>query len=703
MFRPLWFLVALSISIGFTVERGYGDLMAGAAIVDITPVSFPVLINGGMTSSSATSVTTPIHARAIVLHDGSERVAIVVIDSCMLSRPFLDEVKAMASKKTNIRTDRMLVSATHAHSVPAAMGCLGTDADETYLPFLRIKLVEAIELANNQLEPARVGWAVRNAANYTAVRRWIRRPDRIAEDPFGNKTVRANMHAGRVWEDVTGESGPEDPDLSMISIQSKAGEPIALLANFSMHYFSGEKPVGADYFGRFCDGMKSRIAKEPARGRPPFVAIMSHGCSGDIWRMDYTKKTPIEFETINIEHYTQGLVDIAAEAYEKIVHDEKADLAMSEARLHMRYRVPDQQRLDWAKPIVEKLGGQPPKTTAEVYAREQIILDERKETDVVVQALRIGTIAIATTPTETYALSGMKLKLQSPLTQTMVIELANGGDGYIPPPEQHVLGGYNTWAARSAGLEVEAEPKIVEACLEQLENVCAKPRRSYIQSRGFAVNKTLSMQPAAYWRMDETAGPRAVDSSGNHLDGFYEPGVVFFLEGPSSQDHCLDGEVNRSAQMAGGRMLARVSDLGDQYSVSMWIWNGMPLEGRDVAGWMFCRGRNHGHLPQGDALGLAGKGEHAGKLIFQSGNRDWVIGKTVVPRWTWAKVQFVRDGNAVRVNLNDNPEPEIKTDTPFDLPLGVDDLFLGGRGSRDSSWEGRIDEVAIFREPLLGP
>jgi hypothetical protein len=211
------------------------------------------------------------------------------------------------------------------------------------------------------------------------------------------------------------------------------------------------------------------------------------------------------------------------------------------------------------------------------------------------------------------------------------------------------------------------------------------------------------MQPAAYWRMDETAGPRAVDSSGNHLDGIYEPGVVFFLEGPSSQDHCLDGEVNRSAQMAGGRMLARVSDLGDQYSVSMWVWNGMPLDGRDVAGWMFCRGRNHGHLPQGDALGLAGKGENAGKLIFQSGNRDWVIGKTVVPRWTWAKVQFVRDGKTVRVNLNDNPEPEIKTDTPFDLPLGVDDLFLGGRGSRDSSWEGRIDEVAIFRKPLLGP
>ena len=99
------------------------ELRAGAAAIDITPRTFPVLINGGMTSNSANAVTTPIHARAIVMEDGRERVALVVVDSCMMSRPFLDEVKAMASKKTGIRPDRMMISATHAHSVPASMSC----------------------------------------------------------------------------------------------------------------------------------------------------------------------------------------------------------------------------------------------------------------------------------------------------------------------------------------------------------------------------------------------------------------------------------------------------------------------------------------------------------------------------------------------------------------------------------------------------
>ena len=87
------------------------------------------------------------------------------------------------------------------------------------------------------------------------------------------------------------------------------------------------------------------------------------------------------------------------------------------------------------------------------------------------------TAAIATTPNETYALTGLKIKAHSPLEQTMVFDLANGGDGYIPPPEQHRLGGYNTWPARSAGLEVQAEPKIAEAAIQLLERVCDAPRR----------------------------------------------------------------------------------------------------------------------------------------------------------------------------------------------------------------------------------
>ena len=47
-----------------------GGVGTGAAVVDVTPVEFPVLVNGGMLSRSVDTVKTPVNARAIVLDDG---------------------------------------------------------------------------------------------------------------------------------------------------------------------------------------------------------------------------------------------------------------------------------------------------------------------------------------------------------------------------------------------------------------------------------------------------------------------------------------------------------------------------------------------------------------------------------------------------------------------------------------------------------
>jgi hypothetical protein len=91
--------------------------------------------------------------------------------------------------------------------------------------------------------------------------------------------------------------------------------------------------------------------------------------------------------------------------------------------------------------------------------------------------LRIGELGIAAIPNEVFGITGLKLKAQSPLQPLLNMELANGAEGYIPPPEQHRLGGYTTWPARTAGLEVEAEPKIVEALVKLLEEVSGQQRR----------------------------------------------------------------------------------------------------------------------------------------------------------------------------------------------------------------------------------
>ena len=701
--RITWNLTVCLTCMIASTHSVQAELKAGAAIVDITPRQFPVLVNGGMTSRSADKAIAPLYARSIVLDNGTERVAIVVVDSCMIGRMILDDAKQLAAQRTKIRPDRMCISATHTHTAPSSMACLGTELDENYVVFLRDRLAEAIALAESHLEPAELGWAVANAADYTALRRWIIRPDRIAADPFGNPTLRANMHAGANLDNVTGESGPEDPDLSMIAFRSPDGRPIAVLSNFSMHYFSGVEALHPDYFGLFCNGFQEQVAAPAATNTeaPPFVAIMSHGCSGDIWRRDYNLPADAPLQSPTVTEYTAGLLNIALNAYRSIQYSATSELAMAERRLPMKYRVPNKQLLEWAERIVATLGDNPPKTTEEVYAREQVILHKLQSTEIVVQALRIGNIAIATTPNETYALTGLKLKLQSPLKQTMVIELANGGDGYIPPPEQHPLGGYNTWAARSAGLEVLAEPKITEADLQLLEEVTGKLRRPFVQTQGSAATAISDLKPLAWWRMDDMAGPHAADSAPHHRDAVYEPGVVFFLAGPHSEAYCLAGETNRAAHFAGGRMSVRLPELKDNYSVSMWIWNGMPSEGRGTAGWLMSRDHNHGLSPHGDHLGIGGTETSPGKLLFQRGTEQQPLtGKTTIDRWTWNHVVLVRERDKIRVYLSGNSEPEIQQTLTATSAAELPQFYFGGRSDNADNWEGRLDEIAVFDQAL---
>ena len=669
------------------------EFKAGAVAVDITPPKLPVIVNGSMLSRSVDKVKTRIHARAVAFADGQEQLVIVVVDSCMMTRPLLDEAKALAEKRTGIPTNRMLISATHAHSAPASMGCLGTDPDPAYVPFLRDKLVEAIAAAQAALEPARVGFAKGDAADFTAVRQWIRRPDRLAEDPFGNITVRANMHAGRKWDDVTGEAGPEDPELSLISIQSRDGRPLAVLGNFSMHYF-GDQDISADYFGLFAEGLKQRLAPESK-----FVGIMSHGCSGDIYRVDY-KVPEKDRPKPTIDEYTNGLLDIAMTAYQGIRYRDDVELAMTERRMTLNYRVPDKQRLEWAQRVVTEMGDRLAKTPTEVYAREQIILHEEQKTEIVVQALRLGDIGIATTPCETYAITGLKIKAASPLPHNMVIELANGGDGYIPPPEQHLFGGYNTWAARSAGLEVLAEPKITEAAIEMLEKISGKPRREWKLSDGPAARAILEAKPVAYWRLNEFTGPHAADASGHDHDAVYEREITFYLDGPRSAEFCNAGEVNRAPHLVGGRLRAQLDQLGDRYSVSMWLWNGMPKDSREVCGWLFSRDRDHGLGASGDHLGIGGKGFHPARLIFFHGDdaKTVVVGKSEIPRWQWQHVVLIRDGENVRIHLNGQLDLEAKATTG--TLANLRQCFFGGRSDNESNWEGRLDEVAVFDRAL---
>jgi neutral ceramidase len=434
------------LSIAFSSATLYADpLRAGAAAVDITPKVFPLNMPGGFSANMAESAHDPFHARALVLDDGTTTLAMVVVDNLGAGPDVLDEAKAIAAAKTGMSADKMLISSTHTHSGPP----LNTRSEPAaaYQKLFVEGVAESIIQAHAALKPAAIGAAAHALHDEVFNRRWYLKPGKMPLNPFG-RLDKVKMNPGTSPDVLDHPAGPTDPDITVISIQDMKRRPVALFANYSLHYVGGA-PAGemsADYFGEFARVMPSRV-----RGDENFVAMMSNGTSGDINNIPFgvTRPPREPFEQIRI--VAQKAADTAWFAQRKIEkHRSDVPLGMMQREITLKYRRPGAQDVAEAKAVlavmdkdaIEKLP-----RLAQNYARSVVSAAERSEAAITVklQAIRIGDLAVCAIPFETFVEIGLDLKKRSPFPQTMVIGLANGRHGYLPTLAQHKLGGYETW------------------------------------------------------------------------------------------------------------------------------------------------------------------------------------------------------------------------------------------------------------------
>jgi Concanavalin A-like lectin/glucanases superfamily len=345
-----------------------------------------------------------------------------------------------------------------------------------------------------------------------------------------------------------------------------------------------------------------------------------------------------------------------------------------------------------------------PQSQPEVYAKEAIYLHDAPRRELKLQAIRIGRLGITAIPNEVFAITGLKIKQQSPFDTTMNIELANGSEGYIPPPEQHRLGGYTTWPARTAGLEVQAEPRIVARVLKLLEQVAEKPRRSAAQGRSPYAEAILAARPIAYWRLDDIDAAGALDSSDRGLHASFDGGVALYLPGAPLAGPSNARSMNRAVHLAGGRLSAAIEIPGDHYTATLWFWNGLATGVRPITGWLLCFGGKEANHETGAGfdLGLGGTDLAEGRLFVSTGSAKatGLSGKTKLEPRTWHHVALVREGREVLVYLDGNPRPEIAGEAGAEVIKGVAVMHVGGCAGSLASFEGKIDEVAVFDRAL---
>jgi hypothetical protein len=444
---------------------------AGAAAVDITPKP-GVNVDGVLARSGpGKGAHDRLHARSLVLDDGATRMVLTICDVRMIGRRICDDAKRLAAKQANVPESNILIAATHTHAAPTPIDLFN---DEPYLRWQQTVIegiAASIVQAVSNLAPAKLGRASARKPEYCFNRRWkLRAEATMPPNPFGGTSDHVLTNPGSRRDKLLEPAGPVDDEMSIISVRRSSDDrPIAVMGNYSTHYVGGYagQLVSSDYYGAFSDGVKQTLA---ASSEPPFVAMMFNGTSGDVNTIDFTAKQDASPPWTRMAAVAKDMAAAAVALVKSIEHHSTIRLGAAVREIELGVRKPDVERVAWAESISAAAANN--KGFPGMYARETLaVMKYPDRVKLLVQAMRIGEFAISAMPCEVFAETGLHIKQHSPVKPTINIGLANGYNGYMPTPEQHALGGYETWLARSSYLEVEASTKLRDAALALLAAV----------------------------------------------------------------------------------------------------------------------------------------------------------------------------------------------------------------------------------------
>jgi neutral ceramidase len=235
-----------------------GTLKAGVGKADITPpIGTPLAGYGARAAKPSTGVHDPCEARALVIDNGTQRLAFVAVDHLGFDHGMVERIRAIASEATHISADHIFVMSSHTHSgggafmemLPALATILAGKFDPNARSFYEQRTAEAIIAADKNLKPARIA--------------------------FGAGEARGISRFRSTWP----PNGPVDPEVGVARIDSAAsGKPMAVLMNFAAHptvLGPDNMTFSADYVGYARRAVEKMIGGD-------VVAIFANGAQGTV-------------------------------------------------------------------------------------------------------------------------------------------------------------------------------------------------------------------------------------------------------------------------------------------------------------------------------------------------------------------------------------------------------------------------------------
>jgi len=472
--RHIFLLMLMVSGVGlFRAEQPHERVFrAGAATSNITPDISGPSVPGGKGPSSP-HVHDELHARCLVLDDGTIRLALVVCDLQRMHHSTSREARRRIWEQMGIPPENVLISATHTHSaggVPGPRFELEAPLNP-YQEFVVRRIVDGVRRAANLLRPAEVAFGRVAAPEYSFNRRWLMKQVTTPPNPFGGVDRVQSSPGFQNRSRLIEQAGPIDSTLSFLAFREPGGRLISVFSSYNMHYVGRGVPghISADYFGAYCEALRRlQSSEDPDR---PFVAIMASGTSGDVTVTDNSKPTPPGGPWAYMHKVADDLAGRVNRALPGAAWQKSAPLAS-------RYQVLE---LGWRNVEKEMRALEQRDASAPALSYQQGIAARNMPTlatlanpaPVPLQVLRIGDTAIAGSACEMFAETGLEYKRRSPFAQSFLVSINHGYMGYLPTPRHFELGGYETWPGINV-LEPQASVKIMDALLAMTAELAAK-------------------------------------------------------------------------------------------------------------------------------------------------------------------------------------------------------------------------------------
>ena len=404
-------------------------LKAGVSCVDVTP-PLGTQMRGYFEERTASTVHDPLHVRSFVLEDFGNAIGVAVCDVIGINRKYLDQARALIAETTDLSPEQVMIACTHTHTGPQT-------GDDEYTEWLWRRIADGMRIAWQDRTQAEVGWASGSEDRLVFNRRY-----RMADG-----SVQTNPGIGN--PDVVEPVGPTDPEVGVMVLRDPCERTLGVLGNYALHYVGipdDQTALSADYFAYFST-MIQRLRDES------FVAALSNGASGDINNLDVMGG--VSPRNDRYQHCERAGAVVAAGALWAWNEADFADHvtvagALQEVSLEPRPPATEED-LARAQEIEERLdAGESVRMGERSFQRRvrRFEANPPEPHDTLVQALRIGDLALVGVPGEFFVELGLDIKRRSPFAQTMVLELANDSIGYIPTLRAFEEGAYEANSSR---------------------------------------------------------------------------------------------------------------------------------------------------------------------------------------------------------------------------------------------------------------